>query len=57
MGLDNKDLKESFTKLNKALSGNSIEEFTNFVDDVLFHMNIMTKKMDKKKEKYVVING
>lgn len=49
--IDNKDLKEVFNKLNKSVNGNCIDEFMNAVEDVLAALNIMMKKMDKKKEK------
>ncbi|KAK7605267.1 hypothetical protein V9T40_007125 [Parthenolecanium corni] len=49
--VDNKEVKDAFTKLQKAMNGSSIEEFVSSVDDVLSVLNIMMKKMDKKKEK------
>lgn len=49
--LTNKDLKDLFTKLHKSVNGNSMEEFLDLMDKVLDSLNIMMKKMDKKKEK------
>ncbi|XP_065225139.1 E3 UFM1-protein ligase 1 homolog isoform X2 [Planococcus citri] len=49
--IDNKELKETFVKLNKSVGGNSVDEFMNAVEDALAILNIMMKKMDKKKEK------
>lgn len=46
-----KDIKESFANLHKSLNGTSVDELLAFAEDTFSRINIMMKKLDKKKEK------
>ncbi|KAI4458328.1 e3 ufm1-protein ligase 1 [Holotrichia oblita] len=48
--------KNAFSVLVKTLSGQTVEEFLNSIDDALATCSMILKKIDKKKDRVVILN-
>ncbi|KAK1135631.1 hypothetical protein K0M31_000219 [Melipona bicolor] len=49
------DVKEPLTNIHKSISGNSIDDFLNFVDAAMASCCLVLKKYDKKKERPFIL--